>query len=78
MGIPLAVLGESMTADEFALHYADYLRNPWGPDRAEFDVGLVCSTVAGAAGARSTPRDFMPYRQRAEAESPESFFKAIT
>lgn len=72
MGMTLATMDATMSSGEFALHYADYRRNPWGPQRDEFNFAMLASATLNGAGAKTTPSDFMPYRLRAESFNPEA------
>ncbi len=78
MGMPLSVLAEWMSGQEFLEHYKDYLRQPWGPERDELHAAGVAHTVACMAG-RVMPeppslKDFLFHSRPAPAEpDPEEF-----
>jgi hypothetical protein len=77
MGLPLEELQERMTSAEYALHLADFRRNPWGPARQEFDTALLCVAVRTALGDECSTTDFMPYRKRRAAHDPETLLREL-
>lgn len=49
MGRTLAELGETMSAEEYALHLADDAMSPWGPERmADLPAAMVATVIANA------------------------------
>lgn len=70
MGRTLQELGETMSAEEFAMHQADERINPSGPERLDLAAGIVAATMANCNRARDAepfkPSDFMPYAHPAE------------
>lgn len=50
MGMPLSLLGQVMSTDEFEAHYSAYQLNPWGPYRDNLHAALVAREVANMAG----------------------------
>jgi hypothetical protein len=61
-----------MTAQEFALHWADYLREPWGDYRVDLAGAVVARTLAEVNRDREKRpepfglADFMPLAQQAD------------
>ena len=54
---------QRISAREFAEWLAYYQRSPWGPERADYAAGLICSVVANVSGRLKKtmkPQDFMP------------------
>ena len=50
MGMPLAWLEQIMTGEEFGQHWADFRRQPWGPQRDEVHAATIAHTVANFSG----------------------------
>lgn len=50
MGMPLAWLEQVMSGEEFGLHWADFRRQPWGPERDEVHAATIAHTVANFSG----------------------------
>lgn len=71
MGRTLQELGDTMSAEEFAMHLADDRLNPSGPERLDLAAGIVAATMAnchrGKEAPAYTPSDFMPYAKPDEA-----------
>jgi hypothetical protein len=78
LGRTLQELAESITAEEYALWWAEYRRSPWGELRSDVQSGIVAATVANVQrGSKTKPykaTDFMPWHEStaaAEAEPEE-------
>lgn len=71
MGRTLQELGETMSAEEFAMHLADDRLNPSGPERLDLAAGIVAATMANCHRGKDAeafkPADFMPYAQPEQA-----------
>lgn len=50
LGRTVYELGQTMTADEFMDHYTDWLQNPWGDKRMDWQFALLRSTVINMSG----------------------------
>lgn len=50
MGMPLACLAQCMSGEEFGLHWAQYRKQPWGPQRDEVHAATIAHAVANFAG----------------------------
>ena len=50
MGMPLSMLSQVMTTEEFEAHWAAYQLSPWGPYRDNLHAAIVASEVANMAG----------------------------
>lgn len=65
MGMPLAELMQCMTGEEFGLHWAQYRKQPWGPQRDEVHAATIAHTVANFAGKAAESEvpfsTFLPY-----------------
>ena len=48
--MPLAWLAQIMSGEEFGLHWADFRRQPWGPERDEMHAASIAHTVANFSG----------------------------
>lgn len=80
-------LGETMTAAEFGIWWAEYRREPWGDFRTDLGAGLVAATLANVnRDAKSKPvpfsaLDFMPFAREPEPPAAETdpveFFNAL-
>lgn len=73
MGRTLAELGETMSADEYALHLADDQISPWGPERmADLPAAIVATVFANAHKGKDAPAfklaDFMPLSHESEPD----------
>lgn len=69
-------LGDSITAEEYGLWWAEYRRNPWGELRQDTGFGIVAATLANVhRGEKTKPykaTDFMPWHESPEEdEAPE-------
>lgn len=77
LGRTLAELGETLSAEEFALWLADYARSPWGPERADVGPAIVASTIANVhRRPDSRPfsaADFLPFQERTDAAPPSDY-----
>ena len=52
----------SMTSADLRLWQQYYTIEPFGEERADLRIGILCSLVAAACGDRyATPAKFMPY-----------------
>jgi hypothetical protein len=63
MGVPVYELQERMSSREFALHYADYLIEPWDASRIDLAAARLCLTVASLLAGKDGDFDletFMP------------------
>lgn len=49
-----------MTAREFASWEAFYRVEPWGEEREDLRMGIVCSVLSASRGQRSKPGDYIP------------------
>lgn len=74
MGRTLQELGETLTAQEYGLWWAEYCRSPWGELRQDTGFGIVAATIANTSRSRDSKpfsaTDFMPWHeapQEAEA-----------
>jgi hypothetical protein len=80
MGIPADELCERMSVGEFTEHWAEYLADPWGEQRADLRSGIVAALIFNSHRGRDqsskSAADFMPYRkQEDESEVRKRFFK---
>lgn len=50
LGRTLDELGQTMSVAEFAEHWEDYRRSPWGERRADIHAALIAQTTANYAG----------------------------
>ena len=61
MGIPVRRLQDEISSEEFAWYMAYDRIDPFGNERADLGVGIICQTLAGVNGVKKTkPSDFMP------------------
>jgi hypothetical protein len=78
LGRTLQELGETMTAREFGLHWAEYQREPWGDVRVDVAGAVNARTLAEINRDREKRRepfglaDFMPFAPQPEAERVEA------
>lgn len=84
MGCTVDELGQRMSGEEFGLHWADYRRQPWGPQRDEVHAAMIAATVARFAGRRSEDpaavrlEDFAPISSPRPAEpDPIAFAQSV-
>lgn len=56
----------TMDAAELEEHWADYLREPFGPERGDIQTALIRSTIQAAAGSSSDPQKLMPFPHQRE------------
>lgn len=63
LGMTLAELERRMSAAEMALWRELWIAEPWGEDRADARMGMICSTLCGCHGVRAVPGDFVMDRQ---------------
>ena len=80
MGIPADELRERMSAREFTEHWAEYLVDPWGEQRADLRSGIVAALIfnshRGNDQSSKSAADFMLYRkQEDEGEVRKRFIK---
>lgn len=50
LGRTLDELGQTMSAAEFADHWSDYRRSPWGDRRADIHAAQISQTIVNWAG----------------------------
>jgi len=75
MGMPLSMLSQVMSTEEFEAHYAAYQMKPWGPYRDNLHAALIAREIANMSG-RTVPEGaertlddylFKPATARSEA-----------
>ena len=77
LGRTLQELGETMTAQEFALHWEEYQREPWGDVRVDVAGAVIARTLAEINRDREKrPQpfglaDFLPFAAQPEADRVE-------
>lgn len=59
MGIPVGELKKRISSREFAEYCAYDTIDPYGNQRTDFQIGLVCSTICNIMGGDTSPIDFM-------------------
>ena len=73
MGMTADELSERMSASEFFEHWADYLIDPWGEQRADLRSGVISAILYNVHRARGEPKksaaDFIIYRPDAPDEA---------
>ena len=73
MGMTVDELGARMSAAEFFEHWADYLIDPWGEQRADLRSGVVASILYNVYRAKGksekSASDFVLYRPDAPDEA---------
>lgn len=69
MGIPFRELQQRIDSEDFAYYLAYERIEPDGEERADLRAGIISSTVANAAGADTSPIDFMPDFEAKKAEN---------
>lgn len=84
MGCTFAELGERMSGEEFGLHWADYRRQPWGPERDEVHAAMIAATIARFSGRSAQDpdairlEDFLPIsRPPASEPDPIAFARGV-
>ena len=72
-------MGNTLTAEEYGLWWAEYCRSPWGELRQDTGFGIVAATIANANRARKAKPfsaiDFMPWHEATpdpEAAAPKT------
>lgn len=73
-----------MTAAELIEREDEYIVDPWGPERADLSIGLLCSLTDACHRAKGDPLgplDYMPYvratQERDEPKQSAEEMKAI-
>lgn len=71
MSRTLYELEHSMSAHEFGLWQAEYMRSPWGPERIDMPLAMLTALTANAhfqkeRGGKFEPSDFLPFMPREE------------
>jgi hypothetical protein len=56
----------TMGADEFIEHMADYLVEPFGPERGDIRHAQLCAMIAAANGTRIEAQKLMPFDHQRE------------
>lgn len=75
MGMPLSMLSQVMTTEEFEAHYTAYQLSPWGPYRDNLHAAIVAREVANMSGrtvpegAERTLNDYLLHTRRAAPEA---------
>lgn len=73
LGRTVQELGETLTAEEFAMWQAEYQREPWGEFRIDLAGGVMASTLANVHRGKDTqpftPVQFMPFSKPAVDEA---------
>ena len=67
-------LYEELTPEELQEWEADYQINPWGPERADLSIGILCSLLDSChrtKGQPDRPIDYMPYVRALQDAKPE-------
>ena len=79
LGRTVAELRQQMSSAEFTDWCAYYQLEPWGYDAENWRMGMVCSTVANAAGRKKPlkPSDFLPRSPLRQRQSPEQMRNAL-
>lgn len=86
LGMTLTEMGERMSSAEFALHWQDYQRFPWGPERWDLGFAMICATMANIAPNRrkgappAKLKDFLLFERQPQGHEPtaeeiDEFFK---
>lgn len=72
MGMTADELAEKMSASEFFEHWADYLIDPWGEQRADLRSGVIAALLhnvnRGRGEATKSPSDYILYKPDAPDE----------
>jgi hypothetical protein len=72
LGKTVGELEQTMTAVEMQEWMMFAAKEPFGEIRADIRAGIIAAAVAALKGRRTTPLDFMPFFERAEAKEETS------